>query len=87
MQMIEVAYGDLNAKMRLESIRHADLKVSILNAPYSRRSDDKLYKIDDFLDDETKKELYPKRGVTQQKQSSVWSGAGHACIEQYAGLK
>lgn len=85
--MIDVASGDLNAKMRLESIRHADLKVSILNAPYSRREDEKLYKLDDFLDAETVRELYPKRGVSQKKQSSVWSGAGHACIEQYAGLK
>lgn len=87
MQMINVASVDLSAKMRLESIRHADLKVSILNAPHSHRNDDKLYKIDDFLDAETIKELYPKRGVTQQKQSSVWSAAGHACVEQCPGHK
>jgi len=84
--MIEVASEDMNAKNRLESIRHADLKVSILNAFYSQRKDGRLYKIEDFLDAETVKALSPQTEVTKQRQSSVWSAAGHACIKQFEDM-
>lgn len=83
--MIDVAYKDIESKNKLEAIRHADLKVSILNAPHSRRKDDRLYKIGDFLDKETLGDLRPKnpKPISKKDQASMWSAAGNAYVRQF----
>jgi hypothetical protein len=85
--MIQVASDDLKSKIKLDSVRHADLKVSILNAPHSFRNDEKLFTIDQFLDKETVKEIFPEKKVTKISKSSAWSAAGRAYVQQFENQK
>jgi hypothetical protein len=91
--MIQVALEDQKAKSILESIRHADLKTAVLNAPWRIYKDVQMLKIEDFLDSETLAELkkysktQPKTQDPKKSKSAVWSAAGHACVKQYEDLK
>jgi len=91
--MIEEGSKELTAKMKLDTIRHADIKVSILNAPNSHRMDEKLWTIEDFIDKELADELkkcingQSKKRDHKKEQSSKWSSAGNAWVSQFNGLK
>jgi len=91
--MIEEGSKELTAKIKLDTIRHADLKVSILNAPNSHRIDDKLWTLEDVIDKELADELkklmkdQPKKQTSKKEQSARWSAAGNAYMSQFDGLK
>lgn len=91
--MIEEGSAELTARINLDTVRHADLKVSILNAPHSHRSDEKLWTIADFIDTELADELNKRtKGQSRKKdskkeQSSKWSSAGNAWVSQFDGRK
>jgi len=91
--MIDESSQELTAKMKLDTIRHADIKVSILNAPHSHRTDEKMWTIEDFIDKELADELkkctkgQSKKKDPKTEQSSKWSSAGNAWVNQFDGLK
>lgn len=53
--MIESALESFEERSNLESLRHAELLTAILNAPYSKRKDKRLYEVDDFYRPPSKK--------------------------------
>ena len=90
--MIEEGSKELTAKIKLDTIRHADLKVTLLNS-YSRKSGDNWWTIEDVIDrglaDDLKKLMkdQPKKKVSKKEQSARWSAAGNAYVSQFDGLK
>ena len=75
--MIEVAGEEQQDKIKLDMIYHADLKVAILNAPWSQRKRGGLYQISDFVDKEYLKHVERKE-ISPEEQAKRVSEAGRA---------
>jgi hypothetical protein len=85
-KLIKVGVEQFNEKTKIDSIRHASLVVSVINAPRCLYKDADLIKIEDFLP----KEYWPKheqKPTSKKDRASKLSAAANAWVSQFEGLK
>jgi hypothetical protein len=67
--MLDIAYD----KLKYDAIKHAEILMWTANAPHARKSDKKLWKLEDFLPDFAKDAA--KHELTPEEVERLWWNA------------